>query len=186
MFSSRNWIVVQFTRSLSRDWPDWITGDLWPRISPAVTTAMMPEPWNSPTSISSAGTYAAKGTRIEIAVSNTGWVIRRRIGITTRATSRPDRHRHRAAIRKPPVTSAAETAPPMADDRHPEAGDRRGVVDQRLALQDGDQLPGQPDPAGDRGGRHGVRRGDHRAQRERHGEVDRQQPPGDQAHPEAR
>ena len=28
VFSSRNWIVVQFTRSLSRDWPDWISGDL--------------------------------------------------------------------------------------------------------------------------------------------------------------
>ena len=74
----------------------------------------MPEPWNSPTSISSAGTYAAKGTRNEIAVSNTGWVTRRRIGTTTRATSRPTRTPPPAAIRKPPVTSAAETAPPMA------------------------------------------------------------------------
>jgi hypothetical protein len=105
--------AVQFTRSLSRDWPDWINGDLWPRINPAVTTAMMPEPWNSPTTISSAGTYAAKGTKIEIAVSNTGWVIRRRIGITARATSSPTTP-PLTAIRKPPVTSAAETAPPIA------------------------------------------------------------------------
>ena len=48
MFSSRNWMVAQLTRSLSRDCPVWITGDLCPRISPATTTAITPEPWNSP------------------------------------------------------------------------------------------------------------------------------------------
>ena len=40
---------------------------------------------------------------------------------------------------------------------------------------------GRPDPAGDGGGRHRIRRGHHGAERERHGEVDRQHPPGDQA-----
>jgi len=44
VFSSRNSIVAQFTRSLRRDCPDWITGDLWPRIKPAITTEMTPEP----------------------------------------------------------------------------------------------------------------------------------------------
>ncbi len=107
-------MVAQLTRSLSRDWPVWITGDLWPSTSPAVTTAMIPEPWKSPIGIFSAGTYAANGTSSEMAVSNTGWVIRRRIGTTTAATRSPTSTPPPAAIRKPPVTSATETAPPMA------------------------------------------------------------------------
>ena len=48
VFSSRNWMVCQLTRSASRDRPDWITGDRWPSSSPAVTTAITPDPWKSP------------------------------------------------------------------------------------------------------------------------------------------
>ena len=45
VFSRSSWIVAQLTRSLSRDWPVWMIGDLWPRTRPATTTAMTPDPW---------------------------------------------------------------------------------------------------------------------------------------------
>ena len=47
MFSSRNWMVCQLCRLASRAWPDRITGDLWPMISPATTTASTPDPCTS-------------------------------------------------------------------------------------------------------------------------------------------
>ena len=44
VFSSRNWMVAQFTRSLSRDWTRLDDGRLVAEDQPAVTTAMTPEP----------------------------------------------------------------------------------------------------------------------------------------------
>lgn len=41
-FSSRNWIVRQFSDSAIRAWADWITGARKPRNSPATTTASTP------------------------------------------------------------------------------------------------------------------------------------------------
>ena len=48
-------MVLQLTRSLSRDSPLCTTADLCPRISPATTTAITPEPWKPRNAISSAG-----------------------------------------------------------------------------------------------------------------------------------
>ena len=108
-------MVAQLTRSLSRDWPVWITGDLWPSTSPAVTTAITPEPWKSPSPSSRRARTRRTAPCSEIAVSNTGCgdppPDRRDHG--GHQTVRPA-PRRRAAIRKPPVTSATETAPPMA------------------------------------------------------------------------
>ena len=59
-------------------------------------------------------------------------------------------------------------------DRHAQRDDRGGVVDQALALQDRHDAPRQPDPAGDRRGRDGVRRRDDRAERECRRPLDRQ------------
>lgn len=64
----------------------------------------------------------------------------------------------------------AHPLPDRGGERHPEGGDRRRVVHQRLTLKDGRDAGGQPDPARDRGGRHGVRRRDDRPQDERGGE----------------
>ena len=44
-FSRMNWIVDQLIRSLTRDDAFWTIGDLWPRSSPATTTASTPDPW---------------------------------------------------------------------------------------------------------------------------------------------
>ena len=48
-------MVPQLTRSLSRDWPVWITGDRWPSSRPAATTAITPEPWKEWYWMASAG-----------------------------------------------------------------------------------------------------------------------------------
>ena len=54
------------------------------------------------------------GTKIEIAVSKTGWVIRARIGITMSATSKPTATPPKAAMRKPMLACVAVTVPAMA------------------------------------------------------------------------
>ena len=78
VFSSRNEIVRQLSRSEIRDEAVCSTGALCPSSRPATTTASTPEAW-----ISSATTYAANGVSSETLVSSTGSVTCRR----TKATS---------------------------------------------------------------------------------------------------
>ncbi len=76
-----------------------------------------------------------------------------------------------AASRKSPMPCRPAHA--LADrrrQRHPVDGDRGGVVEQRLALEDGHDPVRQAHLAGDRGGRDRVRRRDDRAQHQRRGQ----------------
>jgi hypothetical protein len=60
----------------------------------------------------------------------------------------------------------------------------RGVVEERLPLEDGDNAPGEPDPAGHGGRGHGVGRRDDPAQGQGHGERDVQELPDDEGDPQ--
>ena len=83
------------------------------------------------------------------------------------------------AQRKSRPTSSAVHPHRRGCDRRTQGDESRGVVEQRLALEDGDDPSRQADPAGDRGGGDGVRRGDDGADGDRdrprdarHDEVD--------------
>ena len=95
---------------------------------------------------------------------------------------RPARSRYRRARRAGTCPVAASTVTAGAAGRgheHPEQGQRRRVVDQALAAEDGHQPARQPEPAADGQRRHRVRRRDHRAQHQRRGQAQLgQQPPG--------
>lgn len=71
-------------------------------------------------------------------------------------------------------------------DRHAQQHDRGRVVQQRLTLQDRHHPPWQANAPRDGGRGDGVRRADDRAQRERSGQRDRQQPVGDRANGDRR
>ena len=72
-----------------------------------------------------------------------------------------------ADSRKSPATSSSGDGADDRGDRRAQAHDRGRVVDEALALQDRHDPPRHADPAGDRGGRDRVRRGDHGAERQR-------------------
>ena len=116
----------------------------------------------------------------EIAVSKTGWVIRFRIGVITTTSNRPTSTPPQRRDQEAGAHLRRSDRHTNRHDRDVQAGDRRRVVDQGLALQDGDQPPGQARPAADRRGGDGVRRRDHGAQGERQCEGHRQDQPGDQ------
>ena len=156
-------MVRQLIRSAIRDCAVCTIGALWPSSRPATTTATTPEAW-----ISSAAMKAANGTTNEIAG------VEHRVGDPlAHLARRPRRRRSRRQRRRPRRPgSRRPTCEGLDADRR--RGDRRaqrhqggGVVEQRLALEDRHDPARQPDPAGDRGRGHGVRRRDHGADRER-------------------
>ena len=154
--SSRNAMLRQFSRSAIRDCAVCRIGDLCPSSSPAHDDA------------EHAGGVDLLG----------GDVRRERGQEAERGVDAPDRSR--ACATKPITmknTSPTRTPPPAATrksrpddapghgrrgrrDRGVQRDQGGGVVEQRLALEDGDDAARQPDPAADRGRRHGVRRRD--------------------------
>ena len=79
------------------------------------------------------------------------------------------------------VTTCGSGSQGKRRDRGAQGHQGGGVVDQRLALEDRHDPPGQADASRDRGGRDGVRGRHDRAQRECHREGHTQEPVGDQA-----
>ena len=114
---------------------------------------------------SSAGRYASHGVSSDTTPSMTGSAIRGRILATQPADDQPDQQ---AAARRQRRTARRRSSTPTgAGERHPQADQRRRVVDQALALEDGDHPPRHADPAGHRRRGDGVGGAHHRPERER-------------------
>ena len=156
-------MVRQFSRSAIRDCAVCRIGALWPSSRPATTTAMTPEACTS-----SAATYAANGTTSDMPLSSTGSVRCRRTFATTRKITNADDDAPAGREQEVQADLDGAEAAALGDRERGAERDQRGrVVEQRLALEDRDDPPGQPDPAADRGRRHGVGRCDHGADRQR-------------------
>ena len=166
-------MVRQFIRSAIRDCAVWMIGALWPRSRPATTTAITPEPWIGS---ASARRYAANGMTRDMPVSSSGSSMCWRTQATTRNTRMPTSSPPPAARRKSAVRPAARHPDGGGGQRGAQGHQGGGVVEQRLALEDGHDPAGQPDPAPDGGGRDRVGRGDDGAD----GEGDRPGDVGDQ------
>ena len=109
-----------------------------------------------------------------------GSLMRRRSNAITSADRDADR---RPADRRPgEVGGDAPEGHASADggDGAPQRDEGRRVVEQRLALEDGDDAARQADPSGDGGGRDGVGRRHDRAECDRRGQRDGQQPERDE------
>ena len=107
--SSRNVMVDQLDWANRRAGADCSRSALWPRMSPAMTTASTPDAW-----ISSASRYAANGVTSEMAVRVTvsatwAWTL-----AMTRATSRPTPRPPTTEMAKSRVISIAVMWPSMA------------------------------------------------------------------------
>ncbi len=173
-------MVRQFSRSAIRDCAVCRIGALWPSSRPATTTAITPEAW-----ISSDSAKAANGTTSDMPLSSTGSVeVAAHLG-HHEEERQPDHH---AAARgqqevEPDVRDARGARPRPAPSAVPSATSAVASLKQRLALEDRDDPPRQPDPAPDRRRRDRVRRRHHGADRERHRPgLIRQQQVRDDAH----
>ena len=179
-FSSRNWIVDQFTRSLSREEASCSTGDRCPSSRPATTTARTPGGAQLlGGQVGHERDHERQGG-VDDAVGH---------GLADQADEPGDddpdddtAERGADEVQRHPTD--ADVADRQRRDGGPQAHQRRGVVDQRLALEQRDDATGQADPACDGRRGHRVRRRHDRTERERRGERHRQQPPRHQAHAE--
>ena len=151
-------MLRQFIRSAIRDCAVCRIGDLCPSSSPATTTLITPEAW-----ISSATTYAANGVRkLSAAVDH-------RVGHVL--ADEPDHEEERQPDGNPAAGGDEEVECQCLprhrrDDRGAQRNQRGGVVEQRLPLEDRHDATRKPDAAPDRRRSHGVRRRDHRTDRE--------------------
>ena len=172
VFSRTNAIVRQLSRSAIRDCAVCRIGALWPSSSPATTTAITPEACT----LLGGDVRRERDHQREAAVDH-------RVGQVP-ADLGHDEEEHEADGHAAAGSDAGSPGRPRPveaaalDDRQRRAqrDQRGGVVEQRLALEDRDDPPGQADPAADRGRGHGVRRCDDGADRER----DRPRDPGQQ------
>ena len=156
--------VRQVMRSVIRGCAVWMIGALSPSSRPATTTEMTPE-----ACACSAARKAAKEVRNEIAVSISGSVIRLRSQATRANGAKPMEPRHRLPHREVDPDRGEGDTTRQGGDRGTQRHQRGRVVEQRLALEDRHDAPGQADAAGDRGGGDRVRGGDDRADGEGRG-----------------
>ena len=166
MFSRTNAMVRQLIRSAIRDWAVCRIGALCPSSRPATTTAITPEAWISSARDVRRERHDQRDPGVEDRVGDVAAHLGHQ---QERREARPRRRRTAASSKSAPTSSTPRAAHAHAAGRDRGAQRDQGgrVVEQRLALEDRDDPARQPDPAADRGRRHGVGRRDDRADRER-------------------